>query len=64
MAMDEPPAQMSELDQIKFKMNAVTDEVSSGYFETETKIAIKINNHHAIIHSFIHRHYCHAFHRA
>ncbi|VUZ53232.1 unnamed protein product [Hymenolepis diminuta] len=26
MAMDEPPAQMSELDQIKFKMNAVTDE--------------------------------------
>ena len=28
MAMDEPPAQMTELDQIKFKMNAVTDEVS------------------------------------
>ncbi|KAM7535366.1 hypothetical protein Aperf_G00000093491 [Anoplocephala perfoliata] len=26
MAMDEPPAQMTELDQIKFKMNAVTDE--------------------------------------
>ncbi|VDK20063.1 unnamed protein product [Taenia asiatica] len=26
--MDEPPAQMTELDQIKFKMNVVTDEVS------------------------------------
>ncbi|EUB63296.1 Synaptosomal-associated protein 25 [Echinococcus granulosus] len=25
-AMDEPPAQMTELDQIKYKMNAVTDE--------------------------------------
>ncbi len=27
--MEEPPVQMSELDQIKFKMNATTDEVSS-----------------------------------
>ncbi|VDM31656.1 unnamed protein product [Hydatigera taeniaeformis] len=34
-SMDEPPAQMTELDQIKFKMNAVTDESSNwlGLFE-------------------------------
>lgn len=27
--MEEPPAPMTELDQIKFKMNATTDEVST-----------------------------------